>query len=737
MIRWLASGAGGASRRRFLWIQRLVVVLLLGAGAFAALYQDEQLWRLDALVIDNFQKAKPRDYDPSLPVRIVSIDTESLERFGQWPWPRPYFGEIVRQLSALGAAAIAFDVLFAEPDRTSPELFGAAGRSLDGATPGPWSNLDHTRHDVEFSQALEGAPVALAAVPNAAKTSTEALQRKYGLAIAGGDPRPRMQTVAGLDAALPILVGNAAGYGVAGVGIESGAVVRRLPVFQVAGGEVAPSLAMEALRIAQQAGGYVLRSSDAGEGGGGAEPVLVDARNGAIVMPVAADGAVWIRYAGPQAARFVPFWRVLQGDVSDPLLRAQIEGQIIIVAATAPGLGQPLSTPMGAALPAEIYAEVLEQALTEVTLQRPDWAPPAEAVALVVLGLLTALATFRRSALLGAVVALLAVAATVATAWYAFDELGLVLAPLTPATTVVLVYVVLTTLNYIQTARETGAVRSQFERFVAPEVIRELVEDPDKHLSMEGVERELTVMFTDARGFTTLSETMSPDELIAYLNACLSRLSECVLNNAGTIDKYMGDCIMAFWNAPLPNPDHIDAALRAIKEMHAASLELAEAFEAEGKPRVDFGFGLNTGECHVGLMGSERRLEYSCVGDHVNLASRLEGLTKDFGVWNIVSQDVASGAPGWSFAPLGPVQVRGRAHETRIMTMLGAPGETLDPANQALLDALNAVDAAAPEDKADALADVRKVAIADVDVEALADAIERRLPATEAMPAIP
>ena len=487
------------SRRRFQWLERLAVVVLIAAGAAAALLQDQRLWRLDAMIVDTFQRLAPRTYDPNLPVRIVDIDGESLKRFGQWPWPRTYFVELIRRLDALGAAAIAFDIVFAEPDRTSPEVLSLSAGRFDPKASQATLPKGYSQHDALFAQALatSAAPTILAAAPGG---DPDPLLRKFGLVVAGGDPQPSMDRLAGLDGALPVLAESAQGYGLGGVDLGAGGVVRRAPVFQVAGGDIAPSIAMEALRLAQQAGGYVLRTSAAsGEGGGGAEPVLVDARIGAVRMPLAPDGAAWMRFAGPQPARLLPAWKVLEGDPADPLLRAAVEGQIIFVAPTASGLGRPVQTPLGVMQPVEIQAELLEQAFTGVALQRPDWARPAEAVGLVLLGLATAFAVRRGSALVGAVVAALGPTAAVAAAWHAFDSAGLILAPLTPAATALAIYVVLTTLNYVRSIGETGAVRSQFERFVAPDVIRQLMEDPERLLAMRGESRDLTLLFCDAR----------------------------------------------------------------------------------------------------------------------------------------------------------------------------------------------------------------------------------------------
>jgi adenylate cyclase len=508
-----------------------------------------------------------------------------------------------------------------------------------------------------------------------------------------------MGQIGGADRPLPVLVAAASGYGVGGVSVREGAVVRRAPLFSVLGGDVAPALSMEALRLAQGARNYVMRTTGASnEIGPGGAPVLMDVRNGDISIPIAADGGFWIRFAGPQPARFLSAWRILDGRGADPSLADQIAGHIVLVAATAPGLSRPVDTPLGpGAQPVEIHAEIIEQTLVGLFLQRPDWAHGAEAVAVAAVGVFTAFATIGRSALTGLVLGGVVPTVVLVGSWLAFTRGQLLLSPVTPILSGAVLYTILTSVNYFRSRRESGAVRAQFERFVAPEVIRKLVADPDRADAMSGEGRDLTVLFCDARGFTAMSETMPPEALIAYLNACFGELTEAVLEAGGTIDKYMGDCIMAFWNAPLPVPDHPARALRACFAIRAAQDRLNARFVREGQPPANFGVGLNTGMCSVGLMGSPRRLDYSCVGDTVNVASRLQDLTKHYGVWNIVGAATAAAAPGWQFAPLGRAPIRNRAGAVEVVTVLGPPGAPLSPSlsdAQTLLKVIEAETAA-------------------------------------------
>ncbi len=657
------------------------VTLLTLAGA---LWQGPGGGPAAEALFDAFQRQAPRVWDPDAPVRVVAIDRESLARYGQWPWPRTYFIALLDRLDALGAAAVAFDVIFAEPDRTAPELVAEAARRFQpGAAPPP-RLIEHASHDVLLARRIAASPVVLGALP-VDGASARPFAPRAGFAFAGSDPREALRGFAGVEAPLAILTQNAAGYGLAGIG-DGGAVARRGTLFARVDGAIAPALAVEALRVAQGARGHLLRASDAsGEGAGGAAPVAVEARIGAVSTPLNPDGSVWIRYAGRQPGRSLPAWRVLEGEPGDPALRAEIEGRIVLVGATAPGLRYVADTPLESGVDGiEIHAELLEQLMSGERLTRPDWAFGAELLAVAAFGALSTALVLRRGPLSGAVLGAGLATILLGGAWFAFARGGLLVSPAFPLLAIGAAFVSVTSLNYLASLRQTRAVRAQFERFVAPEVIGALVEDPEMRSEARGALRPLTLMFVDARGFTTLSETMPPDALIDYLNEILGALSDCVLRSGGTVDKFIGDCVMAFWNAPLEVADHEDRSLRALWAIGEAQAALNAGFAARGLPPVRLGAGINTGLCSVGLMGSPRRLDYSCIGDAVNVASRLQDLTKAFGVWCIVGEATVARATGWAALELDRTPIRGRAGTERVFTILGPAAVARDPAAEAL-----------------------------------------------------
>jgi adenylate cyclase len=437
---------------------------------------------------------------------------------------------------------------------------------------------------------------------------------------------------------------------------------------------------------------------------------------------------MWIRYAGERPERVLPAWRVLEGESDDPELQSLVAGQIVLIGATAPGLRYVVETPLGTGVDAvTIHAETIEQILAGESLGRPDWAPGLETLAIVLAGLAALVANATRSAVVAAGTALVFVLVFAGAAWVAFTRFDMLLSPVYPAGTAVASYMALTALSFVRSKRESGAIRAQFARFVSPDVVRELVDNPDSRQGVGGSSRELTVLFTDARGFTTLSETMPPDTLIGYLNTILSAQSEDVLAHGGTVDKYIGDSVMAFWNAPIPAEDHVERALRTIFAIRATQERLNAEFDRQGLPRVDLGCGVNTGLANVGLMGSDRRMEYSCVGDTVNVAARLQDLTKFYGVWNVVGDATVQAAPGWEAVLLDQAAVRGRSRAERIWTVVGPKAGArpdLDAFRKALAAAQRAVATGADVERAlDAL---RSTPIPELDADRMADALEKR-----------
>lgn len=674
--------------RKFFATMLVPAAIVLGAVSLRVA-DPPALETLRLMFYDELQRLSPRPWnDPG--VRIVDIDDESLAKIGQWPWPRTVVAALTGKMAERGAAAIAFDVVFAEPDRTSPKavlpLWAEAAERPELLA----LARDLPDHDRIFAGILAEVPSILGFVPDA--TGTREIPRKGALAYGGPDPRPYLLAYPGAIGNLPELERGAKGIGSFATGVERDGVVRRVPLYvrvrsarpdADASREVHPSLVAETLRVLQDTPMHRLASAGAsGEIAFGQETGLVSARIGQLQVPLDPKGRIWLYDSGPQPARTVPAWRVLAGELPDDAL----DGAIVFVGTSAAGLKDLRATPLNpVAAGVEIHAQLAEQILEGVYLSRPDWSEGLELLALLFVCLAIAVLLALRRATLGAVALVLALVLWFGGAYWAFRAQGLLLDPVYGALTAIVLYMSQTLIAFLSSENERRQVRGAFGRYLSPVLVERLARDPSK-LALGGEMRPVTLMFMDIRGFTPISEQFDAHGLTRFLNRFLTEMTDAVLATGGTVDKYMGDAIMAFWNAPVDVPDHAARACAAALEMQAR----AEAFDrkwteeraAENlKPvPVKIGIGLNTDICCVGNMGAQQRFDYSAIGDGVNLASRLEGQSKPYGVKILVSEATRDAAgPAYRFAELDLLRVKGKTKPVKVFALLpGAPDPAFD-----------------------------------------------------------
>ena len=607
------------------------------------------------LVFDQYQRWKPRPYAFDQPVRIVEIDEESLKRLGQWPWPRERLAALVEALKRAGAAAIALDFLFAEKDR-------ADANAATGETP-----------DDVFARAIDGAPVVLGSFVSEAPSGRGG-SVKAGFVTAGDDATKFLTPSPGALAPLSQLAQHAAGVGFLNWRPDSDRVVRRVPLVLNVDGALHPSLAMEALRVAQGASTYIVKSSNAsGETAFGEVYGVLAIRNGDLTIDTDPAGDIRVYFARPDPRRSIPAWKVLEPGADLSSLR----GAIVFVGASAALLSDIVATPLSPAMPGvEAHAQIVEQLLSGQTLRRPDWVPSAEWIATAFICAALVATTWILAPYLAALVFASVVGAIVAVSWFAFSRHGVLIEPTYPAFSAAAVYFTGVSTLYAVKRHQEREIRSAFGRFVSPAVVARLAEMPGA-LELGGLQRELTLLFCDIRSFTTISEGFNASELTHFLNEYLTPMTDAILDRMGTVDKYMGDAIMAFWNAPLDDPDHAAHAVESALTMRDTLVTLNEGWrnraEADGrtfKP-VRFGIGLNSGECCVGNLGSLRRFDYSAIGDEVNVASRLEGACKIFEVDIIGSETVRSEAPDFAWLEIDSVLVKGKTRPVGLYALAG------------------------------------------------------------------
>ncbi len=453
---------------------------------------------------------------------------------------------------------------------------------------------------------------------------------KAGLAFVGVKPTDVLTPFVGAVANLPIL--DEAASGVGGINLSSrdrSGVIRRIPMLFSDGERIYPSLAGEALRVAQGQKGIVVRGTGASGEADSGHAALLDMRIGDFQVPLTDDGEAWLYYDRDRPERYVSVKDLLD-PAKEAEVRPRIEGSIILVGTSAAGLVDSRATPLGQIVPGvAVHAQLIEQILGQDFISRPDWANGLEIIVTVLLAAFVAVMLLSFGAQFSLIAGIIALTLAIAGSWFAFSHFRLLLDPIYPSLAAITMYIAIERTLRIASDKEKKFVRQAFGQYLAPELLARLESSP-KAMQLGGEAREITVMFMDVRGFTPISEALSATELVDFINTLLSPLSEAIQSELGTIDKYIGDSIMAFWNAPLDIADHPVRACRAALKMRDIVKQLNEddafGFADRGisGAEVKIGVGLNFGIAAVGNMGSEIRFNYSAMGDVVNVSARIE-----------------------------------------------------------------------------------------------------------------
>jgi len=617
-------------------------------------------WRTRA-TLDRHVEKDPR-------VVIVDIDERSLREQGHWPWPRPKVAALLDRLGEAGAAVIGLDMVFAEPEANPAEQVaeGLEAMKAQGrkGLPGPQTEtmLEQLRGLAEqldgdrvLAESLAANPVMLGYVFTFSDASVGLLPRPLGEATqeirALGLPE-----LPHYSANLPLLQTNAAGGGYLTVeGGDEDGVIRRVPLLNVYGDGLYGLLALEVARLYLDMPPVELRIEQFYRD----RALEAISLGGFIEIPTDSRGQVLVPYRGPQGS----FPYVSATDVlAERVDRGVLDGAIALVGTSAKGLFDQRSTPVQNVFPGvEIHANVIAGILDDRFPYKPPWADGADVSLMVLLGLLLALIFPRLHALGLAVSSLVVTGLYVGVNTWVWAEEGLALTVAQPVLMVAILATLNMTYGFLAERRNRERLKGMFGQYVPADLVEEMNANPKGDYGFEGESREMTVLFCDIRGFTSISESLPANELKKMLNYFFTPMTRLIFENRGTIDKYVGDMIMAFWGAPLPDPDHrahaIATAIAMLHKLQALQPELAE----RGWPGFHIGIGLNTGMMNVGDMGSSFRRAYTVIGDAVNLGSRLEGLTKYYGVSLIVSELTCQGQEAFVFRPLDRVRVKGKA----------------------------------------------------------------------------
>ena len=655
-------------------LARAVCIVLLFALVPLRLADPRPLEELRVRTFDFFQVLRPRPQELR-PVVIVDIDEESLKAIGQWPWPRTTVADLITQITRLGAVAIGFDIIFPEPDRMSPAIAERSFRGIDAETRAKLDTLPS--NDEALADAIRHSRVVVgqagAAAPEPVTPADAALQT--GFAVRGPDPSPYLVTFRGLLRNVPPIEQAAAGRGLFSIDPESDGIIRRVPIIMKAQGSLVPSLSLEMLRVVTGSSAILVRVDQAG-----VQAVAVPG----LEIPTDRNGQFWVHFNRHDPTRYVSAKDVLQGNVPPD----RLAGKLVLIGTSAIGLLDLKTTPTDAAIPGvEVHAQILESVLSKSNLVNPNYAIGAELALAVLFGLAIIIAAPMLPASIVIVLGGCLIAGLIGLSLYLFVEHNLLIDFTYPLISSWLIYLVLTFVNYLREQKQRRQIRSAFGYYLSPHMVEQLARSPEK-LVLGGEERRMTILFSDVRGFTTISEYYKddPQGLTRLMNRFLTPLTNAIIDRKGTIDKYIGDAIMAFWNAPVDDAEQeanaCEAALEMLSRAETLNDELKHEAEVNGGVYMPLriGIGLNTGPCVVGNMGSDFRFNYSVLGDTVNLASRLEARTKDYRIPVVIGSRTAEGAKQkFAVMEIDRIMVKGKKQPEAVFTVLGPSQVEADP----------------------------------------------------------
>jgi len=565
---------------------------------------------------------------------LVDIDEKSLETYGQYPWPRDIYRDLL--LNTDYTNTHVFSILFAEPDR-----FGG---------------------DESFAEGLINRLSILSSSPTTQTQKGSAPFVRTSV-FGGGDIKDSVWQFSGIASPIDILQNNT--YGV-GVSVSTPSVsgtpnfdgtVRSAPLLVYANEQVYPSLALETLRAYYDQPNYQTR-----------------------VTPE--TGIEWVRMGRekpivttPTSDVMISYWHHFDRISASDLPQSELNNKILIWGLTAEGLNNPVSTPVGVMYPHEVQASILQTVLQEVRIQQSYYLELLEIVLLVSVLLLILLMVYKLPTALAAIVSLLFVSIQVGVGYYVWISQLVLFDTFFSSISSLLVFGHASFNQYYTTYQLKEQIRKQFQKYLSPDMVDQLAENPEL-LKLGGERKEMTFMFMDICGFTPISEAYKnkddPEGLVDLINKFLDVQTKIILNNKGTIDKYMGDCIMSFWNAPLDCPNHAELAVKSAIEVLDATKKLNEELKPLNLPPINVGIGISTGECIVGNMGSEVRFDYSVIGDAVNLGARLEGQTRNYdGVDVLLSERTYQQCPSRAFTEVDRILVKGKSEKVRIYTPMG------------------------------------------------------------------
>jgi adenylate cyclase len=679
----MATASSYANSRTLLLLPLCVVLAVFG------------LWLFDPYVVrdfrhamlDQYQRWQPRQFAASA-VLVVDIDEVSLAKVGQWPWPRTKVAQLADQLRTAGAHVVAFDVMFAEADRTSPAAMGGLWAEL---APGA---VDSTAlreqlaslpdHDQWLGRRIQdGGKVVLGAMlqagasahgPLPASVPGAAADAASGAAVKSSVPYrfvlqgdPVVPWLHGFDKRvdpLPVLSAGASGLGALNFVSDGDGVIRKVPLIFANGTQLTPSLVAEALRVEQATPNVFVRANTAG---------VESVRIGRHLIPTTPQGELWMHYTPYQPERYVSAWKVMEGLVA----QEQLRGRIVLVGTSAQGLMDLRFNPLGRVMPGvEAHAQALEQIVLGHYVVRPSWISAVEVLLLLSGGLLVGWLALQTSAVVSGAVALGTSAGLLLGGWLAFTQVGVLLDVSMPLLGVMASFVLASGVHHFLSERRQRWVKAAFSRYVSPNKVDYLVDHPDE-LQLGGKRQQCSFIFTDLAGFTTLMETMDPGEAVNLLNQYLDGMVGIAFKHQGTLDRIMGDAVAVVFSAPVEQPNHCQLALDCAMAMDVFATRFTREQGLRGVPFGKTRIGVHAGEVIVGNFGGTTMFDYRALGDPVNTAARLESVNKHLGtrfcVSDVIVQASSASVP---MRPVGRLVLKGKSRPLKVYEPMMPGDET-------------------------------------------------------------
>ncbi len=553
-------------------------------------------------------------------VAIVEIDEASIEKYGQWPWKRTVLADLIVSLRLSGAHVIVLPILFSEEDRLGGD------------------------EDLAYTIKDNGVVIAQVGSNQVNKNGVERGVAKIG------NPIPYLFEWKGMLGPIKELGKSADGVGVINSVPEIDGVVRRLPLLMRVGEEVYPSVALEVIRVAVRDPSYQVKVNEGG--------IVAMRVPGFKTIKTDQNGRIWLRWN-----KEFQTVSASQEDFND------LNGKVVIIGTTAEGIGGVVASPTGEQYSHQAIATSLQTVLDGENIQRPYWAKLAEIGVSAFLGLLLiVLVRFTYYTVVGLSIVGL-VYGIVYSVQYLWAEYLYLMDATMPIVVIILVGMHALFNRFILEFKLKQQIKKQFEHYLAPAMVQKLQKNPDL-LKLGGETRNMTFLFCDIRGFTPISEKYkgNPEGLTKLINRFLTKMTDVIISHGGTIDKFMGDCIMAFWNAPLDVDNHAELAVQSAKVMMDELKMLNMQLKVEELPEIKIGIGINTGEALVGNMGSDQRFDYSVIGDDVNLASRLESSSKTLGHTLVIGQKTVDAIGQGEFLYIDKINVKGKTEEIKVYT---------------------------------------------------------------------